>query len=559
MPHELPLISTIAVGFSAAFLCGLIASKLRLSPIVGYLIAGIAIGPFTPGLVADASIAEALSEIGILLLMFGVGLHFSTTNLLEVKHIALPGALVQIIVATLLGILISSFWNWPLASGLVLGLALSVASTVVLLRALESYNLLQSVNGNIAIGWLIIEDLAMVLVLILIPALAKNYETLHYVSSLKDFFWAIGKVALFIGIMMVLGKRFLPWLLMAVSRTHSRELFTLAVFTVAIGVAFGAAKLFDVSFALGAFFAGMMIKESDLCHEVAEKALPLQDAFAVLFFVSVGMLFNPIILLDHPFQVLLVLAVIIIGKGLAASLIILLLRYPLKTAFLVSAGLAQIGEFSFILANLGVQHNLLPEEGRDLILAGALISISLNPALFQLSTIIYDFITKKSKIFSFLTKRNDALSYLAIDEKKILKELVILVGYGRVGQYIPDNLKSAHINLVVIDANRERIELLRNKGFHAIVGDASHAETLEKAAIESAIAIIVAVPNPFEARKIVEVAKTLKPSIKVLVRAHNDEEMDYFIQQNVDLAVMGPREVGRRMVEYLHKQHPISF
>lgn len=553
-PHDLPLVSTIAIGFSAAFVCGLIAAKLRISPIVGYLVAGILIGPYTPGVMANVAIAEQLAEVGILLLMFGVGLHFSVRDLLDVKRIALPGAVVQIGAATALGAWLAHGWGWSISSGLMLGLALSVASTVVLLRALEEHNLLQSTNGNIAIGWLIVEDIFMVLALVLVPAIAEQG-----VESASEMPWgdlgiAMGKVMLFILFMTVAGRRLLPWLLMSVARTRSRELFTLSVFAVAMGVAFAAAKLFGVSLALGAFFAGMMIRESDLSHEAADKALPLQDAFAVLFFVAVGMLFNPTILVEQPFKVLMVVAIILIGKSIAASVIVILLRYPLKTALLVSAGLAQIGEFSFILANIGVMYGLLPVMGRDLILAGALISIALNPVFFHGSRLIFDWMTRHPRAATLFNMGDDDLAHLKAEEKTALKEQVILVGHGRVGRHISENIQSAHIELVVVDANRERVETLREEGFHAIAGDAAHIETLEEAAIQKAVAVIVAVPNPFDARRIVETAREANPGIKVLVRAHNDEEMEYFEEQGVDLAVMGPREVGRCMVQYL-KSH----
>ncbi len=481
--------------------------------------------------------------------MFGVGLHFSIRDLMEVKRIALPGAIAQILVAILLGVLMTYCWGWPLKSGLMLGLALSVASTVVLLRALEEHNLLQTNNGNIAIGWLIVEDIIMVLALVLIPALSGHEATGKALAF--DLFFALGKVIAFIVFMVVVGRRALPWLLTTVARLRSRELFTLCVFAVAMGVAYAAAQLFDISFALGAFFAGMMIRESDLSHEAADKALPLQDAFAVLFFVSVGMLFNPMTLVEKPLEVLGVVSIIMVGKSIAATLIVLLFRYPLKTALLVSAGLAQIGEFSFVLASLGVAHGLLPETGRDLILAGAIISISLNPVFFHASRYIYEYLSTHPQASRLFDLRDDDLAHLKQEEKGALKELVVLVGHGRVGRHISENIQSAHIDLVVVEANRERVEALRERGFHAIAGDATHVETLQEAALENAQAIIVAVPNPYEARRIVEAARILKPGIKVLVRAHNDEEMHYFATQNVDLAVMGPREVGRRMVEFL--------
>lgn len=553
--HDLPLISTIAVGLTVAFVVGLAASKLRLSPIVGYLIAGIIVGPFTPGFVADGKLAEELSEIGIVLLMFGVGLHFSLKDLLQVKWIAVPGAIIQIAVATAMGAALATMWGWPLQNALLLGLALSVASTVVLLRALEEHNTLSSTNGQIAIGWLIVEDIFMILALVLIPPIATNFMQADGSGGVDAWLYplliAVAKIVLFFAFMLIGGKRFLPWLLNVVSRTRSREMFTLAVIVVAVGVAFGAAKLFGVSLALGAFFAGMMLKESDLSHEVADRALPFQDAFAVLFFVAVGMLFDPMILMLEPLRVLGLVLIVMVGKSAAAFFIVWICRYPLKTALMVSASLAQIGEFSFILASLGIAYNLLSQEGYSLILAAALISITLNPLTFHGSHLIYAIITRYEWLNRLFKPGEADLDHLTNEEKTSLKDDVILVGFGRVGKHICEEIKHTNIELVVIDANRERVETLRSKGLHAIAGDASHPETLREAAIDKAKAIIVAVPNPFEARKIVEAARLLKPEIEVLVRAANDVESDYFQQQNVTLSVMGTQEVARRMVEYL--------
>lgn len=552
--HDLPLVSTVAVGLSLAFICGLIASRLRIPPIVGYLLAGIIIGPHSPGFVADLKIAEELSEIGIVLLMFGVGLHFSMKDLLEVRRISLPGAVAQIGAATLLGAGLAHLWGWSLESGLMFGLALSVASTVVLLRAMEENNLIQTTDGRIAIGWLIVEDLAMVLALVMIPALAQSGGTdaaaLAPGAAVTQLFIAIGKVILFIAVMAVAGRKALPWLLTMVTKTGSRELFTLAVFAMAMGVAFAAAKLFGVSFALGAFFAGMMIRESDLNHEVADRALPFQEAFAVLFFVAVGMLFDPAILLTRPLDVVAVVAIIMVGKSLAAFLIVLMFGYPLKTALVVSAGLSQIGEFSFILAGVGISYGLLPPEGRDLILAGALISIALNPLTFRGSNLIFKMVSCKPILAGVFNMKDNDLAHLRGDEKQALKDLVILVGYGRVGKYLCQNIRDVY-DLVVIDGNRERVETLRQNGHHAIAGDGGNRETLMDAAIDKAVAIAVTVPDSFEARRIVEAARAIKPGIKVLARAHNDEEMAYFSKHNVDLPLSGPQEIGRRMVEYL--------
>ena len=509
--------------------------------------------------IGNIEIANELSEIGIVLLMFGVGLHFSMKDLMEVRKIALPGAIVQMGAAIAMGAgLAYYFWDWPLHSGIMFGLALSVASTVVLLRALEEHNLLQSMNGRIAIGWLIVEDLAMVLALVLVPALAVSINANPEEGAAGpgigiSLMMALGKVAVFIGVMQFGGKRLLPWLLEVVARTRSRELFTLAVFVSALGVAFGASKLFGISLALGAFFAGMMIRESDLNHEAADRALPFQDAFAVVFFVAVGMLFDPKIMMTHPVQVVLTSLIIMVGKSLAAFMIVILFKYPMKTGLLVSASLAQIGEFSFILVSLGLVYGLLPQSGQDLVLAGAMVSIALNPLVFRFSRFVYEYSGKNARLSSIFNISPEAdLSQLSRNEKVSLRETVILVGYGKVGMHISQNVQAAHIDLVIIDSNREKVDALRDAGAHAIAGDATHPETLQEAAIAKAVALAVAIPDPFAARRIVEEARLLNPNLKILVRAHNDEEMDYFYEQNIDLALTGPREIGRRMVEYLN-------
>ncbi len=552
--HASPLISTLVIGLTSAFIGGMVASKLRLSPIVGYLLAGLLIGPFTPGFTANTEIARDLSEIGIVLLMFGVGLHFSLQDLLNVKSIALPGAIVQIVVATALGTVITQHWGWPMESGLLFGLALSVASTVVLLRALEEHNALHSINGHIAVGWLIVEDLVIVLALVMIPALAPGFSSEAEAQTggwLGPLLLALGKICAFVVFMLVAGKRALPWLLNAVARTRSRELFTLAVFVVAVGVAFAAAHLFGISFALGAFFAGMMIKESDLASEVIDKALPFQDAFAVLFFISVGMLFNPVVLIEQPWPVFLVVMIIMVGKSIAAFFIVRMCRYPVHTALLVSASLAQIGEFSFVLGVLGMQYGLLSESNNNLLLAGALISITLNPLMFHAVRAVTGPPQNYPRLARWLNVPGDALSNLSVEQKRALHGHVILVGYGRLGRHIRRHVEAARFNLAMIDLNRERVEAMREKGIRAVAGDASHLEVLQEAAIDQARAIIIAIPNPFEARRIAEAARTLKPDIQVLVRARNDEEIRYFAGQHVSLAVLGAEEVARRMVEHL--------
>jgi CPA2 family monovalent cation:H+ antiporter-2 len=427
MEHNVALITTIAAGFGLALIFGFIAEKLKTPALVGYLLAGIAISPTTPGFVADVEIASQLSEIGVMLLMFGVGLHFSLDDLLSVKRIAVPGAIVQMAVATGLGMALASWWDWSLGAGLVLGLSLSCASTVVLLKALESRGLLETMNGRIAVGWLIVEDLVTVMILVLLPSFATMLGGTNESGSPADPLWrTIGitllLVSAFIALMLIVGRRFLPWLLWQVARTGSREMFTLAVVAVAICIAYGAAALFNVSFALGAFFAGMVMRESKFSQRAAEESLPLRDAFAVLFFVSVGMLFDPAVLIEEPMRVLAVVAIIIVGKSMAAMLLVLILRYPLNTSLTVAASLGQIGEFSFILAGLGLSLGLMPAEGMSLVLAGALISIAFNPIAFAAVTPFRNLILKHSTVARKYENRDDPYAELPMStERKFLE------------------------------------------------------------------------------------------------------------------------------------------
>jgi CPA2 family monovalent cation:H+ antiporter-2 len=440
--HETSLIALLAIGFVLALLLGLLANMVRVSPIVGYLLAGIAVGPFTPGFVGDTGLASQLAEIGVILLMFGVGLHFSIKDLLSVKHIALPGAVAQIITATAIGYGLAHFMGWGVGAGLVFGLSLSVASTVVLLRALEERNALQSSEGKIAVGWLIVEDLAMVLALVLLPALAPSLggdaSVVHAPGTPANTWLAIlvtlGKVALFVALALVVGTRVVPWLLMRVTRAGTRELFTLCVLAIALGIAYGSSAAFDVSFALGAFFAGVILSESELSHQAGNDTLPLKDAFAVLFFVSVGMLFDPAVLLRQPLAVLAVLAIIMLGKSVAAFAIVLAFRHPVRTALTVSASLAQIGEFSFILAGLGAALGLLPPEGRDLILAGALLSIALNPLTFAGVDPLNRWLEAHPRLLRLLERRGAEQHRTAVASTRGLHDHAILVGYGRVGR-----------------------------------------------------------------------------------------------------------------------------
>ncbi|MES2499931.1 MAG: cation:proton antiporter, partial [Pseudomonadota bacterium] len=469
MDHSITLITTIAAGFGLALVFGFIAERCKLPALVGYLLAGILLGPATPGFVADVAIASQLSEIGVMLLMFGVGLHFSINDLMSVKRIALPGAIVQMAIATLLGMGLASWWGWTFGEGLIFGLALSCASTVVLLKALESRGILDSINGKIAVGWLVVEDLLTVLVLVLMPPLATILGGESTETTSTPLWQTIGftllQVTFFIVLMLVVGKRLLPWMLWHVAKTGSRELFTLAIVSAAIGIAYLASSLFSVSFALGAFFAGMVMRESEFSHRAAEESLPLRDAFAVLFFVSVGMLFEPAILVQQPLSVLAVVAVIVLGKSIAAMIITLALRYPLNTALTVAASLSQIGEFSFIVAGLGVALGILPTQGMSLILAGALISIAMNPLLFSMITPFKKWVLSFSELAQHFEKRSDPFSELPMStERKYLEGQVVLVGYGRVGKRIADALIENNIPFVVAEENREVVEKLRKKG-----------------------------------------------------------------------------------------------
>ncbi|MBT9502527.1 MAG: Kef family K(+) transporter [Burkholderiaceae bacterium] len=558
MPHDVTLITTLAAGFGLALVLGFVALRLKLPALVGYLMAGVAIGPFTPGFVGDMAIASQLAEIGVMLLMFGVGLHFSLDDLMAVRKIALPGAVAQMAVATAMGMGVAHIWGWSLGAGLVFGLSLSVASTVVLLKALEARGIEDSMNGRIAIGWLIVEDLAMVLVLVLLPALAGvlGGVTPGGAAAPADtaaIWLALGKtllqVAVFIALMLVVGRRFFPWLLWQVTKTGSRELFTLCVVAAAVTIAYGSAALFGVSFALGAFFAGMVMRESKFSHRAAEESLPLRDAFAVLFFVSVGMLFDPHVLIDRPLQVLAVVAIIILGKSLVAAGVVLLFRYPLNTALTVSASLAQIGEFSFILAGLGVSLKLLPPEGQSLILAGALISMALNPLVFSLIEPAQRWIRARSALARRLEARDDPLAELpAATEGKYLARQVVLVGYGRVGKHIAEALAAAGIPFVVADHNRERVEALRERGIPAVLGDASEPAVLIQAHIAHAKMLVLATADTVSVRKMIEVARTLNPGIQTLVRSHNEEEAQRLQADGAGRVFLGERELAQAMV-----------
>ncbi|MEP6724152.1 MAG: YbaL family putative K(+) efflux transporter [Variovorax sp.] len=552
MPHSVSLINTIAAGLGLALVLGFLAVRVRLPALVGYLLAGVIIGPFTPGFVADAGIAAQLAEIGVMLLMFGVGLHFSLDDLLAVRKIAVPGALVQIAVATLLGAGLATWWGWSAGAALVFGLALSVASTVVLLRALESLGILDSYTGRIAVGWLVVEDLAMVLVLVLLPPLAGALGGSAAHANADPVWQTLGLTLLqvggFVALMLVVGRRFFPWLLWQVTRTGSRELFTLCVVAAAVGIAFASAALFGVSFALGAFFAGMVMRESEFAHRAAQESLPLRDAFAVLFFVSVGMLFDPSILLQRPLQVLAVVGVIVVGKSVAACALVLLLRYPLHTALTVSASLAQIGEFSFILAGLGVSLGLLSAEGQSLILAGALISIATNPLWFSAIAPLQKWLHARSALARELEARDDPLAELPMStDARYLSRQVVLVGYGRVGRRIAATLSEHDIPFVVAEQNRELVEKLRANGMAAVFGDATDPGVLIQAHIARARVLVVATPDTIHVRQMIETARTLNPGILAVIRSHNEEEAALLSCDDTATVFLGEHELAQAM------------
>ena len=564
MEHNTSLIATLAIGFSIAWVLGFLAERIKVPALVGYLIAGIIVGPATPGFVADVHLATQLSEIGVMLLMFGVGLHFSLKDLLAVKRIALPGAIAQMGLATALGRGVAGLWGWSWGSGLVLGLSLSCASTVVLLKALETRGILESINGQIAVGWLVVEDLACVLLLVLLPPLAGAMGGTAMDAGAQTLWLSIGKtllqVAAFIVLMLVAGRRLLPWVLWQISRTGSRELFTLSVIVAAIGIAYGAAQLFSVSFALGAFFAGMVMRESEFSHRAAEESLPLRDAFSVLFFLAVGMLFEPKILLEQPLHVLAVVGIIIVGKSLAAMAIVLAFRYPLNSALTVSASLAQIGEFSFIVAGLGLSLGLLPAEGMSLVLAGALISIALNPLLFATAEPLRRWILKKSAYARSLEARDDPYAELPMStDRKFLEGQVVLVGYGRVGRRVGRALAFRHIPFVVAEQNRELVEDLRKQGIAAVSGDATDPTVLIQAHIAQAAMLVVATPDPLNVRQMVNTAKTLNPEIEIVLRTHSEDESRLFRKENLGTVFFGEEELAKGMTEHVLERFDPQF
>ncbi|MGK2935945.1 MAG: YbaL family putative K(+) efflux transporter [Gemmatimonadaceae bacterium] len=550
------LIATITLGLGLAFVLGLAVTRIGLPPIVGYLLAGVLVGPHSPGFTADIEIAGQLAEIGVIMLMFGVGLHFSLADLLSVKRIAIPGAIGRIAIVTAFGAAVASMWGWPLGEGLVFGLALSVASTVVLLRALEQRGGLDSFDGRIAVGWLVVEDLVMVLVLVLLPAFATSMGTApDYVGDPGDrgllitLAITLGKVAAFFALMIVAGRRIVPWLLERVAHTGSRELFTLAVLATALGIAMGSAVLFGVSVALGAFFAGVVINGSDLSYQASAESMPLQDAFAVLFFVSVGMLFDPGIILREPLAVLGTLGIVVIGKSLVVVALVLLLGYRIKSALTVAASLAQIGEFSFILAGLAGTLGLLSNEGRDLILAAAILSITANPLVFVLAAKIERWTKGKPRMIETL-ERTTEMSIAFPPGEEPLTGHAIIVGYGRVGRTIAATLRAQGKHFVVIESDRATAKAARKNAVRAIWGDAARPAILTLAAPETAQLLILAAPGAYQSRQVLEIARRLNPNLDTVVRTHSATEQQYLDAIGVGRTVLGERETALAMSHY---------
>ena len=550
MQHHTSLIAMLVFGFVLAFGLGALANRLRLSPLVGYLLAGVLAGPFTPGFVGDPELAPQLAEIGVILLMFGVGLHFSLRDLMSVKNIAIPGAVGQIAMATLLGWGLAELMGWSHVQGVIFGFSLATASTVVLLRAMEERRLLDTRRGKIAVGWLIVEDLACVIALVLIPALAGALGSGEEVGAgdvIKALAITFGKVAAFVAFMLIVGRRAIPWVLERIAGTGSRELFTLAVLSIAMGVAFGSAELFGVSFALGAFFAGMLLNESEFSHQAAQDSLPMRDAFAVLFFVSVGMLFDPRILIEHPLQVLATTLIIVFGKSIAAYAIVRAFGHPNATALTISTSLAQIGEFAFIIAGLGLSLKILPKDGHDLVLAGALITIMLNPLLFM--------------VLDRWQLREDARILANTPPEPDVVPLdigghAIVVGYGRVGSQLAQLLKERGVPVVVIEDDADRVVQARASGFPTVRGNVANRRVMQEAAPERANLAIFAMPQALEAGEAIERLKAINPALSVLARAHSETQVKHLLEHGADAAVLAERELAYSLTEMVMATPP---
>jgi CPA2 family monovalent cation:H+ antiporter-2 len=552
MPHAPPLVATIALGLVLAFSLGVVAHRLKLPPLVGYLVAGIVIGPFTPGFVADQNIANQLAEVGVILLMFGVGLHFSPKDLLSVRAIAIPGAAAQALIAVPLGIGVGWWLGWSLGAGIIFGIALSVASTVVVLRVLQERRLLDTERGRITVGWLIVQDIAMILVLVLLPGLAALFHGMETAPKPTEILLSVttvlGKFAIFVAVMLIVGKKLIPAILHYVAHTGSRELFRLAVLAIALGVAYAAAELFGISLALGAFFAGMILSESALSQQAATESLPLRDAFAVLFFVSVGMLFNPTIVANAPIALLATVLIILVAKSIAAYGVVRLFGHAAPVALIISASLAQIGEFSFILANRSVELALIPAEARDLILAGAIITILLNPLLFA-ALDVYAARREKPPVEAAPEQKEDETKMREPIPPTALTGHVVLVGHGRVGGFISAALMERNIPLFVIEDSEDRVGALRQSGVEAITGNAADPEVIAAANLSAARCLLVAIPDAFEGGQVVQQARALNPALPIVARAHFEEEIGHLKRHGANIVVMGEHEIAKSMLD----------
>ncbi len=564
MDHNISLITTIAAAFIAALGLGFVAEKLKVPALVGYLVAGIMIGPGTPGYIADTDIASQLSEIGIMLLMFGVGLHFSPSELLSVKRVAVPGALIQMAVTTSVGAIIAWLWGWGFAPSFIFGLCLSCASTVVLLKSLEVRGELDTMGGRIAVGWLVVQDLVTVLALVLLPPFAaiigESKEASAAVSiGATGMWWTVGRTLLLVGafvaLMFIVGKRVLPWLLWQVAKTGSRELFTLAVVTTAIGIALGAAAFFNVSFALGAFIAGTVMRESEFSHRAAEETLPLRDAFSVLFFVSIGMMVDPAVFLNEPVRIFFVVMVVMFVNFGSAVAIVIANRYPLSTALSIGASLGQIGEFSIILAGLALGLGLIQSEVMNLVLAGVLLSIAFNTLLFKSVEPIRRWVLSRSAVARRLDQRQDPTAALPMStDRKYLEGQLVLVGYGRVGKRIGQALLERGIPYVIVEQSRERVEALREEGFAAVSGNPGDPEVLIQAHIAKAAMLVIATPDTVHVRQMVETARLLNPTIEVIVRTHNEDESELLAADGFGKIFFGEDELAKGMVRHIFER-----
>lgn len=566
-PHNLPLLTTIAAGFAAAWVLGLITQKLGLSPIVGYLLAGVVIGPYTPGFVGDVSLAQQLAEIGVILLMFGVGLHFHLKDLWEVKAVALPGAIGQSLVATLAAMVVFHFLNWDMKAGLVLGMAMAVASTVVLLRVLMDRGMLHTTHGHVAVGWLIVEDILTVLLLVIVPIFAVdpsgNTTAAGGWSGLATVGIALLKLAAMVVVVLVGGSKVVPWILTQVAKLRSAELFTLTVLVLSIAIAVGSASLFGASVALGAFLAGIVVAQSPVSHQAAADALPMRDAFAVLFFVSVGMLFDPSFLVTHPQMVAAGIAVVLIFKPLAALAIVAICGYPVRTALTVAIGLSQIGEFSFILAQVARDSKLLPDEAMHVLVATAMISITINPLLFRSIDTIERWVERVGWLHRLLNARHacrtaglNAESASTITGEQ--RNLAIIVGYGPVGRLVDAMLRDAGMQTAVVDMNIDTVQSLVKAGRPAIYGDATRREVLEQAGIRKAVHLIVTLPHTEGRGSLVLVARELNPTVEITVRARYIAERDGLMNAGANNVVFEEGEAGIRLARHVMERRGLN-